>query len=133
MSLGAIVVYDVTNKGSFKNITMWLSEIEKHSSEDVEILIIGNKIDLNNQREVTYEEGAEFCRNLGLTFIETSSKNSTNVDEAFETLAKKILKRKNGEKNSKKNVNSKITNQLHSKPIGNDNNNNNNENSTSCC
>jgi Ras-related protein Rab-1A len=87
---GIILVYDITDKQSFKDIENWLSEVEKYASESVVKLLVGNKCDLESQRQVTYEQGKEFADSLGVKFIETSAKNSINVEKAFFTLAEEI-------------------------------------------
>ncbi|KAI0806742.1 GTP-binding protein ypt1 [Fomes fomentarius] len=87
---GIIMVYDVTDEETFKNVKGWMQEIERYASEDVKKLIIGNKSDLVERKVVEYSAAKEFADALSIPFIETSAKNSTNVDEAFYTMAKVI-------------------------------------------
>ncbi|KAM3145993.1 GTP-binding protein of the rab [Paramecium bursaria] len=87
---GIILVYDVTDKQSFKDIENWLQEIEKYANENVVRLLVGNKNDLESKREVTFDEGKELADSLNIKFIETSAKNSINVEKAFMTLATEI-------------------------------------------
>ncbi|CAD8205459.1 unnamed protein product [Paramecium octaurelia] len=87
---GIILTYDITDKQSFKDIENWLAEVEKHASENVVRLLVGNKADLESKRQVTYEEGKELADSLGIKFIEASAKANTNVDQAFMTLANNI-------------------------------------------
>lgn len=87
---GIILVYDITDKQSFKDVENWLSEVEKYANETVVKLLVGNKCDLESQRQVTFEQGKEFADSLGVKFIETSAKNSINVEKAFFTLAEEI-------------------------------------------
>eukprot|EP01121_Diplochlamys_sp_Union-15-3_P015267 TRINITY_DN5011_c0_g3_i2.p1 TRINITY_DN5011_c0_g3~~TRINITY_DN5011_c0_g3_i2.p1 ORF type:complete len:209 (-),score=47.53 TRINITY_DN5011_c0_g3_i2:45-671(-) len=86
---GVIVVFDVTKKDTFNNVVKWLQELERYASEDVKKLLVGNKIDLT-PREVTPEEAKELAQKLGLDYVETSAKTSSNVEEAFSRLAKMI-------------------------------------------
>lgn len=87
---GIAVVYDVTDGESFENVKTWIKEIEKHASETVQKLLIGNKSDLVQKKVVEYNTAKEFAEEMKITFIETSAKDSTNVEEAFLTLAKHI-------------------------------------------
>ncbi|KAI0738018.1 GTP-binding protein ypt1 [Daedaleopsis nitida] len=86
---GIIMVYDVTEAETFSNVKGWMQEIERYASEDVKKLIIGNKSDLVERKVVEYST-AKFADTLSIPFIETSAKNSTNVEEAFTMMAKTI-------------------------------------------
>ena len=88
-----MLVYDVTDERSFNNIRNWLRNIDQYASEGVNKILIGNKCDDVDRRVVDRERGAELAREYGLKFMETSAKNSVNVDEAFMTLARDIKKR----------------------------------------
>ena len=88
---GILLLYDVTNKDSFKNLENWLIEIEKNAQEKVLKILIGNKCDLTDDREITTEEGKAFALRNGMEFMETSAKMNTNVTEAFETLGKLMI------------------------------------------
>ncbi|KAI0713680.1 ras-domain-containing protein [Earliella scabrosa] len=87
---GIIMVYDVTDEETFKNVKGWMQEIERYASEDVKKLIIGNKSDLVERKVVEYSAAKEFADALSIPFIETSAKESTNVEEAFTMMAKVI-------------------------------------------
>ncbi|KAI0781504.1 GTP-binding protein ypt1 [Trametes elegans] len=87
---GIIMVYDVTEQETFNNVKGWITEIEKYASEGVKRLIIGNKSDLVERKVVEYSAAKEFADSLSIPFIETSAKNSTNVEEAFTLMAKTI-------------------------------------------
>ena len=90
---GIILTYDITDKQSFRDIENWLAEVEKHASEKVNKLLVGNKSDLESQRQVPYDEAKAYADQLGIKFIETSAKNSVNVDDAFFTMANEIKAR----------------------------------------
>lgn len=90
---GIIIVYDVTDQESFKNVKMWLAEIENFSTDKVNKLLIGNKSDLGDKRAVSYDTAKSFADEIGIPFLETSAKDSTNVEQAFMTMASEIKKR----------------------------------------
>eukprot|EP00731_Ephydatia_muelleri_P027921 Em0019g794a len=80
---GIIIVYDVTDQDSFTDIKMWLKEVEKYSSANVCKVLIGNKSDLTSKRVIDYKVGKEFADQLKMPFLETSARDSTNVEQAF--------------------------------------------------
>ena len=89
---GIIVVYDVTNKTSFDNVSRWLTEIDKYAREGVNKLLVGNKADFNDMdtRQVTQVQGREFAEKMDIPFLETSAKSGTFVDTAFLMMAHDI-------------------------------------------
>ena len=89
---GILLLYDVTDKDSFKNLSNWLIEIEKNASKNVLKVLIGNKSDLEDKRKVTYQEGKDFATSNGMQFIETSAKTDSKVKDAFELLTQEIIK-----------------------------------------
>uniref|UniRef100_A0A8C4N837 RAB8B, member RAS oncogene family n=1 Tax=Eptatretus burgeri TaxID=7764 RepID=A0A8C4N837_EPTBU len=89
-AMGIMLVYDITNEKSFENIQNWICNIEQHASSDVEKMILGNKCDMNNKRQVTKERGEKLAIEYGVKFVETSAKSSVNVEEAFFSLARDI-------------------------------------------
>ena len=97
-AIGALLVYDITRKDTFIHATKWLEEVKNNSSKTITIILIGNKRDLENKRQVTYEEGEAFAKENGLMFLETSAKTAYNVVESFNLSAEAILNniQKNG-------------------------------------
>ena len=95
---GLLLIYDITNKDSFKNLESWLIEIEKNASENILKILIGNKSDLEEDREISKEEGQAFANRNGMQFMETSAKMNTNVDEAFQALGKLMIEFNSGQK-----------------------------------
>jgi len=87
---GIIVVYDVTNKASFENVTRWLTEIDKYAREGVNKLLVGNKSDAGEGRQVETAQGKEFAETRDIPFLETSAKLGTFVDTAFLMMAHDI-------------------------------------------
>ena len=90
---GIIVVYDITDKESFKNIDNWMNEVEKHASDNVSRILVGNKCDMDESRQVTTDEGKELADQYNIRFMETSAKESANVEEAFTLMTKEIKSR----------------------------------------
>ena len=87
---GSIIVYDVTNKKSFENVGNWLEEVKKHCDR-IPLLLVGNKVDLEDQREVTTREGEGLAEKLGIPFFETSAKTGEVVTKCFTMLAKEMV------------------------------------------
>ncbi|CAD1473320.1 unnamed protein product [Heterotrigona itama] len=89
-AMGIMLVYDVTNEKSFENIKNWIRNIEENASADVEKMLLGNKCELTEKRQVSKERGEQLAVEYGIKFMETSAKSSINVEEAFYTLARDI-------------------------------------------
>mmetsp|Transcript_62991 Transcript_62991/g.165208 ORF Transcript_62991/g.165208 Transcript_62991/m.165208 type:complete len:209 (-) Transcript_62991:244-870(-) len=89
-AMGFIVAYDVTDRESFRHVKQWLEEIQKCGDEGVQKILVGNKCDLSTKKVVSYDEGKELADTLGIRFLETSAKNTHNVDEVFATMAKEL-------------------------------------------
>ena len=106
---GILLVYDVTEKDSFNNLNFWLMEIEKNANKNVLKVLIGNKIDLEDKRIISYNEGKEFADMHGLKFVETSVKKNKNVREAFEILGREIMAANLDKTIDKQKQNKKIT------------------------
>lgn len=88
---GALLVYDVTRRSTYQNLSTWLSDARRHlTNPNTVIMLVGNKTDLAKQRQVTFEEATKFAEENGLIFIETSAKTGENVEETFLRTAKKI-------------------------------------------
>jgi len=89
-AVGAFVVYDVTNRESFDNIDFWIIKL-KELSGDIPFIIIGNKIDKEDERLVPVEEAMERAESYSVQYMETSAKSNENIDKAFESLSVQIL------------------------------------------
>lgn len=90
---GIIVVYDVTDQDSFENVKLWLSEIDRYANESVNKLLVGNKADMTARKVVDTQTAQDFANELGIPFLETSAKDSNNVEQAFMTMAAEIKNR----------------------------------------
>ncbi|PSN36514.1 Ras-related protein Rab-4B [Blattella germanica] len=88
---GALLVYDITNRETFNALTNWLSDARTLASPNIVILLVGNKRDLDAEREVTFLEASRFAQENELMFLETSAKTGENVEESFLKCSKTIL------------------------------------------
>ncbi|XP_066346044.1 GTP-binding protein YPTM1-like [Miscanthus floridulus] len=89
-----IIVYDITDMESFNNVKQWLSEIDRYANDSVCKLLVGNKCDLAESR--TVETSVHYAEEIGIPFLETSAKDSINVEEAFLAMSAAIKKSKAG-------------------------------------
>jgi len=90
-----MVVYDVTNRDSFDALHNWMAEIEKYAVAGVAKIIVGNKADMESQRQVSKAEGAAVAKKYGVKYLETSAKSALNVFDCFQTMAREMLTRMN--------------------------------------
>ncbi|CAH8666610.1 unnamed protein product [Heterobilharzia americana] len=88
---GALLVYDITRKPTFNRIQTWLTDARRLTSPNTVIFLIGNKADLEEQRDVTYEEAKQLAEENGLMFLECSAKSGANVENVFIETARKIF------------------------------------------
>lgn len=88
---GALLVYDTTSRDSFNVLSNWLNDARTLASQNICILLVGNKKDLEEDREVTFLEASNFAQENELIFLETSAKTGENVEEAFLKCSKTIL------------------------------------------
>ncbi|ETO28908.1 hypothetical protein RFI_08217 [Reticulomyxa filosa] len=85
------VSVSIINSGILQAKKEWLNEVNKHASEATLKLLVGNKADLLTDKKVASEEAQSFADKLGISFLETSAKNATNVESAFLTMAKQLI------------------------------------------
>lgn len=118
-----MLVYSITNKQSFEAIEGWITEVQKYTTAGVKCFLIGNKSDMEQQREVQYDEGLvynyyikiqELAKKLNINFLETSAKNSNNVGTAFSKIAEAI-----DEEIMRSKANSDTANNLGTQPLRN--------------
>lgn len=84
---GIIIVYDISDRESFDNVKQWLSEIDRYACENVNKLLVGNKCDMDSKRQVEFDEAKAFADERSIPFLETSAKDSTNVEKGALSLA----------------------------------------------
>ncbi|KAI5528417.1 small Rab GTPase [Trichomonas vaginalis G3] len=95
-SNGIVVVYDITDRKTFEKISDWFEQINtSEPNEDSCKILIGNKCDLNESRQVSLEEGEQLARDYNVPFMETSAKDSINVDNLFDLMAR-AMREKSG-------------------------------------
>ncbi|XP_061826342.1 ras-related protein Rab-8B-like isoform X1 [Nerophis lumbriciformis] len=85
-AMGIMLVYDISNEKSFENIKNWIRNIEEHASSDVEKMVLGNKCDMADRRQVSKDRGEKLAIDYGVKFFETSAKTSLNVEEVGQYL-----------------------------------------------
>lgn len=92
-TIGCLMVYDVTNKTSFESLNFWIDDLKKYCDPNTVITLVGNKTDLETNREVSVVEGQEFAEKHGISFFETSAKTGNKVSDCFMDAVEKISKK----------------------------------------
>jgi Ras-related protein Rab-1A len=87
-----LVVYDVTSKETLEHVTEWMVSVNKWAGDGVVKVLVGNKADMQDSRQVSTAEAEETAKSLGMLYFETSAKTATNVDTVFLTEAQEMLK-----------------------------------------
>lgn len=95
---GVIMAYDITKKSSFESLARWLDDVRRYAGSNIVQILIGNKKDLENQREVNFTDAKTFAQqNNMIGLVESSAKENINIDETFIKLAKELIRRYGGE------------------------------------
>lgn len=90
-AVGALLVYDITSFRSFESVEeKWSRELYDNADQNIVVLLVGNKSDLEDRREVSFEEAQEYANQRNMSFIETSALDSSNVEQAFEQVIQHI-------------------------------------------
>ncbi|ORX83618.1 ras family protein [Anaeromyces robustus] len=89
----ALIVYDITNRNSFTSLLHWYEDVKAERGENVIFVLVGNKSDLDDKRQVSTEEGEEKAREFNAMFMETSAKAGHNVNALFKKIATTLLQR----------------------------------------
>ena len=92
-SKGAFVVYDITRKDTFDSVDRWINDLKVTADQNINIILIGNKSDLEDKRDVLKEQGEEKAKSFGCAFLETSALNGDNIDKGFELMVNEIFKK----------------------------------------
>lgn len=92
-AVGVILVFDLTEQKSFEDVNGWLNDVHQHCSPDCEILLVGNKVDLEDKRIVTISEAEQFAKHHQISYIETSAQNGHNIKEAFVKTATELVRK----------------------------------------
>ncbi|KAK4052193.1 Rab GTPase ypt31 [Microbotryomycetes sp. JL201] len=91
-AVGALLVYDIAKHATYVNVLRWLKELRDHADSNIVIMLVGNKSDLRHLRAVPTEEAKLFSQENGLSFIETSALDASNVENAFQTILTEIYR-----------------------------------------
>ncbi len=97
------IVYDITDNDSFEHVKLWLDEIHQYAKENILLLLVGNKIDLEHKRKVTLKQGQDLAKQYGLIFIETSAKSTINIHELFNEATKAYIEKSDSFQRKNKN------------------------------
>ena len=89
--LGVLIIYDITNEKSYNNLKTWVQLIREDCGSHMQIIIVGNKCDLDSERKINQEEVLKYARKEKIEYIETSCKTGENVQKAVKTICEKIL------------------------------------------
>ena len=88
---GALIVYDITRKNTFDNIDKWITDLKLNGDKDICIIILGNKSDLIDKREINKNDGIKKAEMYKIAFLETSALNGDNISKAFDELIEQIV------------------------------------------
>ncbi|CAB3372596.1 Hypothetical predicted protein [Cloeon dipterum] len=91
-AVGALLVYDIAKHLTYENVERWLRELRDHADQNIVIMLVGNKSDLRHLRAVPTDEAKVFAEKNGLSIIETSALDSTNVETAFQNILTEIYR-----------------------------------------
>lgn len=92
-TLGAFVVYDITNRSTFLNVTKWIEELKEHAENEVCMTLVGNKCDLRHLRAISKDEAMDFADAHNMNFMETSALDSVNIESTFKEIITEIYKK----------------------------------------
>ena len=90
---GAFIVYDITRKGTFESVDKWVSDLKASADKKITLLLIGNKCDLEDQRQITKEEAEQKAKSFEVAYLETSALSGENLEKAFEMLVNEVYKK----------------------------------------
>lgn len=77
--MGFILMYDITNEESFNSVQDWITQIKNYSWDNAQVILVGNKCDMEEERVISAERGKQLAEQLGVRFFETSAKENINV------------------------------------------------------
>lgn len=90
---GAFLVYDITRAATLANLDKWITDLVQRADKSIVLMLVGNKSDLEAERQVSQQDGMDFAEKHNMcAFFETSARNSTNVEFAFQSMAQDVYK-----------------------------------------
>ena len=92
--MGALIIYDITNEASYNNLKSWVKLIKEECGKHMQLIILGNKSDLNDERKISKDEAINYAKEQNIEYIETSSKTGENVKKAVTMICESILENK---------------------------------------
>ena len=121
-----ILIYDITNKASFDILKFWIEDVKKYKGDDfikIPIFLVGNKLDAEERRVITKEQGENFAKEHGLLFSESSAKTGENIDYIFDKLVLTLLENEQNPKykNPIKELENKVRKKIVRKKINENN------------
>jgi len=90
---GVVLIYDITDERSFNNVSRWIRSIDQNADDVVDKILVGNKLDLEDRREVSTAKGEKLAKQFNMKFFEASAKSDINVTESFLELSRQIMAR----------------------------------------
>ena len=101
-AVGAVLVYDITEKSSFDAVVRWVNELSMQGEENVQMIIVGNKFDLESERQLPEQTALDYAKLIGAPHFHVSAKTGDYVDDAFRKLGKMILDMQKGRLNRRR-------------------------------
>ena len=86
----ALIVYDITNQNSFDSVKHWIEDVKNYTDKDTHLVLVGNKIDLKDQRKISKEDGQNLATQNGMDFYESSALTGDNINDIFEGICKYV-------------------------------------------
>ena len=128
---GVLLVYDITQQVTFNKVESFMDKLKDNTDKDVSVILVGNKCDLEDNREVLKEDGEELAKKLKIKFMEVSAKTGENVEKLFKTLFEDVYEKYNKEFKSVANI--EIMDSMNIDLNNNNNINNNQRPKKKCC
>ena len=103
-AFGVLICYDISKRKSFDSLRKWIEEARQYATENASIILVGNKKDLNDMREVSTEEGQSLAQESKCFFLETSALDNSDkmIEKVFLTIAEDILAKRSAEEDESK-------------------------------
>ena len=86
----ALIVYDITDDSSFNSVKQWIEDVQSFANKGTNLVLVGNKVDLNNKRKISKEEGQNLATEYGMDFYESSALTGENINDIFEGICQKV-------------------------------------------